>query len=502
MLWKLPIFFSFLCAFINLEAREIEFTWQAFPEAREYQLQVAKTRAFKEIKHDERTELPQVKVELPMGIYYYRVRAIDQKNRPGIWSQALIINVTPFPPKLVSPAKGAKFNFFEKKNDIEFSWENQEGDVEYDILIQKTNGKVVLEKRVQENSVVINSLDAGDYMWKVRSRFQKKLITQYSENSFLFITKTPIKDPQLISPKDGDEFPAFREHEFVWKKDEVAQFTDIEIRRIDDKKDRIRPLLNQSGESTDLPALLPGEYRWRIRTKEAKDSKGKISSWAKFKTSSSVLTGNNHMFRFRTGIATNRYNYDSSRTGGYTGGGDDTNTFVNLFTRLHITRGIALSFDVAETEFEINSNNLSFNKSSMLLEFRFAENDFQQSSIIGYRLEDNYDFINTNEAQKLSTQGLVLGIAMDGYLGTKSKFRLGLSYFKPKSLFQKGAELTADVYEARLSYSYNVLERFWLEYEFAYDKYIFKLDEDGAGLISRWTYDISQPINIAISYEY
>ena len=91
---------------------------------------------------------------------------------------------------------------------------------------------------------------------------------------------------------------------------------------------------------------------------------------------------------------------------------------------------------------------------------------------------------------------------MDGYLGTKSKFRLGLSYFKPKSLFQKGAELTADVYEARLSYSYNVLERFWLEYEFAYDKYIFKLDEDGAGLISRWTYDISQPINIAISYEY
>jgi hypothetical protein len=500
MFLKTLIFLLVLPLCISSHAREIDFTWQAFPEATKYELQVSETKSFKKPIIKKISENPQVKADLNVGQYYYRVRAFDEKNRPGIWSKPLLLSVNPFPPKPIAPAKGAKYNFYEKKNDIEFRWEKLEGKVVYELLIQRTNGKTVLEKKTRKSKIIINKLSEGDYSWKVRAIIQKRLITEYSEPRFLFITKTPIEPPRLIKPADKGEIAAYRDDKFIWEKDEVTKYTDIEIEDATAGKP-IRGLENVEGTETQLPMMEPGKYRWRVLTKETKDSEGVSSEWAEFKTTTAVPSDNNHVFRLTTGYQKHSYNYESTRAGNFSASDNDTGMFINLYNRLQYSKGFGIAFDLQEHNMEINNENLLYTKSSLLLDFRFGENDFQQSTILGFRLMDQWDF-ESGTAQKLSTHGILIGITMDGYINYKSKIRLALSYFKPKGLLQSGGSLTADAYEFRLSYAYNITERFWIDWEFAYDKYVYKFDEAGAGLISRWDIESIAPINIKLSYEY
>lgn len=499
---KALAFLLFIGLSSQLFARDIDFTWQAFPEAVKYELQVSEKKSFKKILFKKKTKEPQVKANLGMGQYYYRVRAFDSKNRAGIWSKPMLLTVTPYPPKPLSPKKGAKYNYFEEKNEIEFSWEKLDGKVSYQLLVQTTAGKTVIEKKTKKNKIVIRNLKAGDYSWKVRAVIQKRMITNYTESRFLFVTKTPIKPPELINPKDKSSLAAYRDDEFIWKKDSVAKYTDIELERLDKDTEDVDPLLDVEGEKTKLPMLMPGTYRWRVTTKETEDSDGISSDWAEFRTSTAVLSKNNHIFRFTSGYQRVTYKWESSRTGGYTGNDSANSVLINLYTRLQYSEGFGLSFDVQEQTIEVQDNRLSYGKNTIGLDFRFGEKDFKQSSIIGLRLMDQYDFGNST-AQKLTTHGLVFGLAMDGYLTSSSKLRLSAYYYKPAGFLQGGGSITADTYELRVNYSYNMTERFWIDWEFAYDKVIFKFD-DSAGIseVSRWSYDAVAPINVSLSYEY
>lgn len=484
-------------------AREIDFTWQAFPEAVKYELQVSEKKSFKKILFKKKSKEPQVKSDLSMGQYYYRVRAFDAKNRPGVWSKPMLLTVKPFPPKPLSPKKGAKFNYYEEKNEIEFSWEKLDGKVKYDLLIQTTAGKTVLEKKTRKNSITIRKLKAGDYVWKVRAIIQKRLITNYSDSRFLFVTKTPIKPPTLVSPKDKSSLAAYRDDKFIWTKDSVTKYTDIELERLDKEDEDVDGMYDLEGESTDLPMLMPGNYRWRVITKESDESDGVNSEWAEFKTSTAVLSKNNHVFRFSSGYQKISHKWESTRTSGYNDTGSDYSLFFNLYTRLQYSKGFAIAFDIQEQDIEINGSNLSYGKNTIYMDFRFGEKDFQQSSVIGLRLMDQYDFAS-GSVQKLSTHGLVFGISMDGYLAARSKVRLSAFYFKPAGFLQGGGSITADTYEIKIGYAYNMTERFWLDWEFAYDKVIFQFNDTngGAGIKSKWSYESIVPLNIKLSYEY
>ena len=499
---KALVFLVFLGVSVNSLARDIDFTWQAFPEAVKYELQVSEKKNFKKVLIKKKTKEPQVKANLSMGQYYYRVRAYDAKNRPGVWSKPMLLTVNPYPPKPLTPKKGAKYNYFEEKNEIEFTWEKLDGKVTYELLVQTTAGKTVLEKKTRKNSVVVDRLKAGDYSWKVRAIIQKRLITNYSDTRFLFITKTPIKPPELINPKDKSSLAAYRDDEFVWTKDSVAKYTDIELERLDKDTDEVDPILDVEGEKTKLPMLMPGKYRWRVTTKETEDSDGISSPWAEFKTSTAVLSKNNHIFRFTSGYQRVSYKWESTRTGGFNGSDAANSVFINLYSRLQYSEGFGFSFDVQEQSMEINGENLRFGKNTFGLDFRFGEKDFKQSSIIGLRLMDQYDFGNSS-SQKLTTHGLVFGLTMDGYLSAQSKVRLSAYYYKPAGFLQGGGSITADTYELRVNYAYNMTERFWIDWEFAYDKVIYKFEDSaGVGLVSKWSYDAVAPINVSLSYEY
>ena len=425
MFAKVLSFLWILSLSSNLLAREIDFTWQAFPEAYFYELQVSPTRDFKEISFNKKTRAPQVKANLGMGQYYYRVRAFDTKKRPGVWSKPVLLSIAPYPPKPKSPAKGAKYNFFEKKNEIPFSWEKLDGDVSYELLIQKTSGKTVLEKKTRKNEIIINSLEAGDYAWKVRAVINKRMITQYSEPHFLFITKTPIKSPTLIKPLDKSSLPAYRDDIFEWDKDEVTKYTDIHLERLD-KKEKTILIKNIEATQNELPMLMPGKYRWKVTTKETEDSPGLDSEWAEFQTSSATLSKDNHIFRLGTGLTRSSYSYTSTRTSGLTTAGTDTHLNLSLYTRIQIKKTFSIAFDLLEQDISIDDKSLTHRKNTILTEFRFGESDFQQVTFLGWRQMNQFDFVSSTE-QLLTTQGFIFGFGMDGYLTNRTKVRLAFT---------------------------------------------------------------------------
>ncbi|MFK8138415.1 MAG: hypothetical protein AB8E15_08650 [Bdellovibrionales bacterium] len=484
---------------ILLIAREIEFSWQAFPEATAYQIQISKNRNFKKIVLEEKIKDPELKLKLEIGQYYYRVRAYDKKDRGGVWSKPVLVTVAPYPPKLLSPEKKANFNFYEKKNKIIFKWQDLNTKYGYDILIQKLTGESVLSKKIEDISVLVDSLEAGEYTWKIRARFPDKLISPYSPPNYFTISQTALKPPLAVYPKTGQIVPAFRKGTFVWTKDEIAKFTDIELERTD-AKEEIESLQNIEKSEVEMPALMPGKYRWKITTKEERDSNGISSDWNAFRTSSSMLSSNNHQFRLMFNYMIMNYQYDSDRNGIISENSNTSGLGFSFYTKIQLGSYFALGLETSKSTFIFKEQGEAEAKmNSLRLEWRFGENDFQQSFILGYRLYDQF-LLNSSDYFSINLYGPLLGTNMEGYLTERSKVSIQVLYFKPTDYFQGEGDLTVDYYDFKLRYAYNYLERIWLYYELSYEKDVFKLEE--TGLDSTWSVDRLYPVNLGLSYEY
>ena len=132
-------------------AREVDFAWEAFQNARAYQIQVASDIEFTDIILKKLTKKPKLSIELPYGQMYYRVRAINQKKKPGIWSEPGLVLVKPYSPETISPPTDSSYVLFKKALDIPFEWKEQKDHEKYVILIKKESGEKVIEQLSAKN---------------------------------------------------------------------------------------------------------------------------------------------------------------------------------------------------------------------------------------------------------------------------------------------------------------------------------------------------------------
>lgn len=497
--------FSLLLLLLSIQtsAREVDLSWQAFPDARAYQIYISKSPNFKPLVLKKLTRKPRVKVNLKMGDFYWKVRAIDKSKKPGFWSEPGRVAVKPYPPELQLPKNQTEYDFFEVGPDIEFTWKPVEGKPTYEIFIYKTTGRKVLEDTTTENIYKTNKLKEGEYMWKMRTIYDGVYISDYCEPRRFLIEKKDLEAPKLISPIENKVIPSYRKVRFEWQRGKNSNFSDIEIKPIEVSEKgfqsiKIENLEDLNYENDGLP---PGKYAWNIKGKEAKNTVGKRTADATFSADSSIIDSNNHAIRFGYG-----YGFFSQTFRGESGGTslktDETaNALVYYWEgRWQIGPSHSLSFDLMDADFS-DTQNYPYYKSNIYNRFRFGIPGFQQSFVLGYRNTAFNGLVGTTPTY-LQTSGIVIGIEMTGTVNAKFKTNFGFLYHKPTRLIKEVATFKGDNYETFVDIRYNFYRKIWLNYSMRYEFGINKIKVKDSDDYVKFQPVLLIPVQLGFNFEY
>jgi hypothetical protein len=494
-------------------AREVEFSWAPMPGALKYEIQISKTQKFDKPLSTAITEKPNFPSKLDVGRYFYRVRVLDLKGRPGKWSNPATVLIDPYSPELVSPATGFETSYFELLPDIEFTWKSPQENLEYEILISKTSGEKVLEDKAKGFSFKTNKIPEGEYSWKVRT-ITDTISSGYSEPRRFNVTKKPLTAPKLIKPEKDGVAAAYRPVHFEWEKDIATKYTDLHYEKIssttsDGKVFKTKQLNLASDDFTD-PYEEPGVYKWWIVTKEDKNSPGITSDIQNFELRNDVLSRGNYELEFSLSPVNDLYTTSSARqTFGVSQISQQSSSngmFVGFLGGYYFfeSLGIFLSERTAKVSVENFSDMIT--ETDFQFRLRFGSRGFNQEFILGYRLMDIIEAENNPvvETTAMTAGGPLVGTRLTASITPTIKTQLTLQYFKPFMNVQGTDGLVSDVYEGSLGVKWNFMYQFWLGYRFQMERInsSFSTLQQAPAVNASWTQYRLEPFYISVSFEH
>jgi len=86
---------NMISVFTGGSATTVEFTWTPVTSAKGYKIGLAKNAYFTEMIGEKAVDVPQVRMPLPVGQYYWSVKSIDNRNKPSMESERFRFNVVP-----------------------------------------------------------------------------------------------------------------------------------------------------------------------------------------------------------------------------------------------------------------------------------------------------------------------------------------------------------------------------------------------------------------------
>lgn len=491
----------FLMAFSG--AREVSFSWEPFENVLGYQIEVSENAKFDtEPKVKKVMKTPTLTVDLPMGTYYYRVRAIDQQKRPGHWSEPEKVIVTPYPPELTFPKNVVEFTYFEIPPPIEFTWKPTEGDPVYELFIYKTTGKKVFEKKTKDIKFLVSELTEGEYMWKVRTIYKNIYESPYCEPRRFLIEKKPLSEPKLISPIKNAIFPAYRPVDFKWEKDSSTHFTDIQVESIERKAKSKVVFTDQVSDANETTGAIEGDgkFQWFVTTKEGNKTKGLSSETETFELRKDLIAEDNFSLEFGYSPLSSTYDYIDNRGGSGTGSVKASSLLTNLRGGYFFSKEYGLRLNLRKGSLSANSD-VPFHEWTIANSLRMGAPGFTQEFLIGYRQENIYEFLG-NRYNLFSTNGALLGTIINVTVAKNWRARIMGNYYKPIAHTERLGELKADVYEGYLGAGWNPFYKFWVNYQFGYSKHILNFRPKGSPTTSKTDAAVIEPFFISISLEH
>lgn len=257
----------------------VNIQWRPKWQAEKYRLQIAKDQEFKNlIKNTLSSSVSSEEIGLPVGKYFWRVRAENGQNRVSIWSQTLSFQIKP---------RSLAFETRSESTPVSINMKT--------ILSKPVRNPKIIEKEFSKN-VVKNSKSTG------RVPDNKKATLPGSKNStakpsFASANSSPTKNrntaslesslsqedileaPKLRTPTKGASIVASNDNKssiaFGWSKVNGAQSYTIEL-STDERFSRILHQFNTTENKLDLNLNLPkGRFFWRLKVE---NKKGK-SNW-------------------------------------------------------------------------------------------------------------------------------------------------------------------------------------------------------------------------------
>ncbi len=501
----LALFIGFLFS-LNLQAREVTFSWEPFENVLGYQIEVSQTMKFDQVDVKKIMKSPNLTTDLPMGTYYYRVRAIDPQKKAGYWSEPMKVIVAPYPPELASPKNIAEYSYFEIPPKIDFTWKPTEGEPVYELFIYKTTGKKMFEQKTSKPNLRVETLTEGEYMWKVRTFYKNIYQSDYCEPRRFTIEKKPISEPKLVDPIKSKMVPDYRQLKFTWEKDAASHFTDIKIEHLDEKgKAKVVATQNNISENTFYEHTFEedGKYQWSVTTKEGEKTKGLSSVTEKFEIRKDLTAGGDYSIEFGLSLFSGASEFQNNRsvpTGTGTLAKTRTNFHLNgsyflsdnYGLRLNLMRGNYNEDQLPTYDWQINNA------------IRMGAPGFSQEFLIGYRQMDLYEFISQPSpiVNSFTTIGVNVGTIIRFTVAHNWRAVLAADYYKPLSFRETWGTLTADVYDLSIGAGWNPFYKFWINYQMRFDKAVFSFLPNGATGSSFTNRTEFSPFFITVSLEH
>jgi len=148
------------------EGRKVTLQWKPLPKAMKYQVEISKSNRMQPTFMKKVAAQPKVVVTLPPGVYYFRIRSLDQNKSLGAWSdtQGFVVNTRA--PQLIAPRDNEKLAELIGDGAMGFEWSEQVSGTVYRIEIRDQSG-VVNKRSVDQNTFQWKPSSAGVYLWRV-----------------------------------------------------------------------------------------------------------------------------------------------------------------------------------------------------------------------------------------------------------------------------------------------------------------------------------------------
>ncbi|HEX4924542.1 MAG TPA: hypothetical protein VFV50_10665 [Bdellovibrionales bacterium] len=473
-------------------AREVTFSWEPFENVYAYEIRIANEPEFKETLIRKGVKKPSATVDLPIGKYFYKVRALDVNKRPGQWSEAVPFTIPPYPPELKAPKNGTVYSYYEIPPTITLDWKPAEGDIVYEVLISKTTGQKVAETRVKDPKLVTSEITEGDYSWKVRSIYQEIYESPYSDPKFFTVEKKPFKAPELIEPIGGKVMAAYRPVGFAWKKDPAMSYSDVSVKAKEGQGSWSQKDLHKT-ETFEVPYMEPGVYAWTATNTEAATTPGLTSKEESFEIRNDFVADGNAYVTL--GLAPSFYVVKSS-------GQEFARSALAQYLGLkyYPWEVLGLALDYQTSKLERAPYTIPYQRASASILIRGGTVGFAQEWFVGARQMDLLLADPVMNSYYFVTSGIQSGLNMYGTLARGWKFLLAGLYYKPMSVTSNLGEVVADHYEAEIGVSYNLFDQFWVSYKLRSEKTITNV-RDGATTIESEAFR-TEPLHIMLSWEY
>ncbi|MDI6884567.1 MAG: PGF-pre-PGF domain-containing protein, partial [Hadesarchaea archaeon] len=219
---------------------------------------------------------------LGVGIYYWRVRAVDGSGNVGDWStenwKFEVLSTAFLPPTLISPAIGENTT----DSTPTFKWTSIAGTAKYQIQVDDDSdfSSPAIDENVSENTYTPSvGLAEGNYFWRVNAYDAEDKDSGWSSVCTFIISAPSLGWVRLISPAPN-AFLALKKPTFMWE-NIVSKLRITYELQVDENRDFSSPILSENGLSVTsftMPTELQDRtYYWRV---QAWDELGRSSGWS------------------------------------------------------------------------------------------------------------------------------------------------------------------------------------------------------------------------------
>lgn len=242
----------------------VTFTWENLTDATEYQLQIAKPNFANplQIVLDTKIKTTSFTQQLPIGIYEWRVRAVNSGYSTNYVSRLLtVVSDVDFQSNTV--VLNAPINNLITKTALQnLSWQSIIGATSYQVQVYDSNNTVISDQTTTATNVNYTFTE-GNYFWRVRA-INATQQTLYSSRSVLIDTTAP--NTAVLSSPANTSLLTNTNVNFQW--DRVPITGSVEKDSIYIYSDTALLVLKLKNEATTpfTSNLNTGTYYWFIKS--------------------------------------------------------------------------------------------------------------------------------------------------------------------------------------------------------------------------------------------
>lgn len=144
-------------------AKEVELSWKSVKHSVRYEIQIEQSD---ELILKKQLQSNSWKGDLPYGIYAYQIRAWDETERPGQWSEPRPLVVMGDPAIPLQPFEERKKLFYKPTTQSILRWEAVPGATAYKVEV-KSGEETIYYDLVKNTELRLESLREGRYVWTV-----------------------------------------------------------------------------------------------------------------------------------------------------------------------------------------------------------------------------------------------------------------------------------------------------------------------------------------------